>query len=383
VTTAVKLTILSVAYPFAPVSCDAVGGAEQVLAHLDSAICEAGHHSIVLACEGSSVRGTLITGGNIPGEIEDGRRESVYQEYIAALRCIFRAEQIDLVHFHGIDFDKYLPAEQAPMLVTLHLPPEWYSTRALRLSRPNLFFNCVSHSQRAFCPAGVRAPVIENGIAIPDLVPFKDRQWAVSLGRICPEKGFHLAMDAAQMAGVTLLICGYVFPYPAHQRYFQDEIAPRLSRGSNRFLGPATQAQKQILLAGAKCLLVPSLAPETSSLVAMEALAWGTPVVAFRAGALPEIVEHGKTGFLVNNVDEMAEAIKRAAEIDPDACRTAARERFSLSRMTAQYLAFYQQIVAATRQRAGQLPNESRRNHYFGRIGETGTSMAGTLGEVR
>jgi glycosyltransferase involved in cell wall biosynthesis len=346
----VKLTILSVAYPFAPVSGDSVGGAEQILAHLDRAICEAGHHSIVLACEGSSVKGTLITVGKVPREIDDGGREFVYQKYTAELNRIVRAEEIDLVHFHGIDFDHYLPTEQAPVLVTLHLPPDWYSTRALRLSRPNLFFNCVSHSQHACCPADLRAPVIENGISIPDLVPLKDRRWAASLGRICPEKGFHLALDAAQMAGVTLLMGGYVFPYPAHQRYFNDEIAPRLSSGPNRFLGPVTQAQKQDLLAGAHCLLVTSLAKETSSLVAMEALACGTPVIAFRSGALQEIVEHGKTGFLVNSVDEMAEAIKRTAEISPDDCRMAARKRFSLSRMTAQYLALYQQVAAPARQ---------------------------------
>jgi hypothetical protein len=119
----VKLTILNVSCPFAHVSCDAVGGAEQIVAHLDNAICEAGHHSIVLACEGSSVRSTLITVRKILGQIEDGRRESVYQEYNAALRCIFRTQQIDLLHFHGIDFDHYLATEQAPVLVTLHLPP--------------------------------------------------------------------------------------------------------------------------------------------------------------------------------------------------------------------------------------------------------------------
>jgi glycosyltransferase involved in cell wall biosynthesis len=342
----VGLTILNAAYPFAPVGDDAVGGAEQVLAQLDRAICDAGHHSIVLAAEGSSVNGTLIPFGKIPEQIDDGQRKTVYQEYAATLDRILATESIDLIHFHGIDFDRYLPAGPVPVLVTLHLPPEWYSTKTFRQSQPKLFFNCVSYNQRGRCPADVDAPVIENGVPVPERIPRQNRQWAVSLGRICPEKGFHLSLDAAQIAGIDLLVGGYVFPYVAHQKYFEREIVPRLSKGRGRFFGPVQHSQKENLLVGAKCLLAPSLAPETSSLVAMEALAYGTPVIAFPAGALQEIVEDGRTGFLVNSVEEMADAIGRIDEIDPEQCRKAARDRFSLSRMTTQYLNLYERIVS-------------------------------------
>jgi glycosyltransferase involved in cell wall biosynthesis len=341
-----RLTILNAAYPFAPVSCDAVGGAEQILAHLDRAICEAGHHSIVLAAEGSSVKGTLIPYGKIPEAIDDGGRASVYRKYAATLARVLATESIDLIHFHGIDFDRYMPAQPVPVLVTLHLPPEWYPVNAFHWSQSKRFFNCVSYNQRRRCPADVNAPVIENGVRVPDGIPHPDRRWAVSLGRICPEKGFHLALDAAQLAGIELLLGGYVFPYLTHRKYFEEEIVPRLSRGRGRFFGPIKQSQKQYLLAGAKCLLVPSLVPETSSLVAMEALACGTPVIAFPAGALREIVEHGRTGFLVNSVEEMADAIGRIGEIDPEQCRKTARDRFSLPRMTAQYLNLYREIVS-------------------------------------
>ena len=102
------------------------------------------------------------------------------------------------------------------------------------------------------------------------------------------------------------------------------------------------------LLAGARCLLVPSLVPETSSLVAMEAIASGTPVIAWCSGALPEIVSDGRTGFLVNSVEQMADAISRVESIDPSACRGEAKQRFSSERMIADYLSLYRSILACT-----------------------------------
>ena len=104
--------------------------------------------------------------------------------------------------------------------------------------------------------------------------------------------------------------------------------------------------RKQKLLGRAKCVLIPSRAPETSSLVAMEALAAGTPVIAYGSGALPDIVEHGRTGFIVRDSGEMALAIKAVNDLDPRACHAAARERFPLEKMTNAYLARYEELAA-------------------------------------
>jgi glycosyltransferase involved in cell wall biosynthesis len=167
----------------------------------------------------------------------------------------------------------------------------------------------------------------------------------MALGMICPEKGFHLGLAAATRAGVPFVLAGKVFAYAEHERYFREELQPVLTP-PHRFVGPLGIWRKARLLAGARCLLVPSLVPETASLVAMEALACGTPVVAFPAGALADVVEHGRTGFLVRDVDEMAAAIPRAAGIGARDCRRAAQTRFSADRMARQYFEVYRRIAA-------------------------------------
>lgn len=232
------------------------------------------------------------------------------------------------------------------MLATLHLPPHWYPQEAFFPRRPATYLNCVSRAQERHCPAGAPLlPPIENGVAVEALrTRHAKRAFALSLGRICPEKGFHLALDAAAKANIRLLLCGELFRYETHERYFFQEIAPRLDR-KRRFIGRVGFERKRRLLSAARCLLVPSLAPETSSLVAMEALACGTPAIGFRAGALTEIIEDGKTGFLVDSVDGMADAIAAVDRIDPQTCREAARARFSVKRMTAEYLDLYARLA--------------------------------------
>ncbi len=346
-----NLTILSVAFPFAPVSADGVGGAEQVLATLDAALTHAGHGSIVLACEGSSVAGELLAIPATRGTIDDAARARAHAAVRAAMARILAARRVDLIHLHGIDFADYLPPPGPPALATLHLPPEWYPRPALHPARGNTFLHAVSETQdRALRPlADPRAllPSIANGVPVAALGAARHarRGFALTLGRLCPEKGQHIALDAARRAGIRLLVAGATFPYAAHEAYVRRDIVPRLDSG--RLIGPVGFARKRRLLSAARCLLVPSLAAETSSLVAMEAAACGTPVIAFFAGALPEIVQDGVTGFLVRDSDEMARAIGRAHEIDPETCRRVARTRFSQEAMTDAYLRLYDRLALA------------------------------------
>ena len=337
------LTVLQVAYPLAPVGLDAAGGAEQVLAMLDRGLAARGHRSIVIACEGSKTAGELAA---TPAEraFDDMARRRAWQATRARIAEVLLREPVDLVHLHGVDFYQYLPQDEIPMLATLHLPISFYPERVFDLP-----VVCVSRAQQVTCPAGRRPPIVANGIPL-DLFPMRaspKQNYALALGRVCPEKGFGLAIGAAQRAGIPLWLAGAVFPYEAHQRYFREDLLPRLAP-PHRYLGPVGFAEKLRLLSAARCLLAPSLVAETSSLVTMEAMACGTPAIAFPSGALAELIDNGRTGFLVRDTVEMAAAIARTGEIDPEECRREAQRQFSADRMIDDYLALYERMASGS-----------------------------------
>lgn len=351
-----SLTVVEVAYPLAPVSADAVGGAEQIVAALDHALVAAGARSIVIASADSEVAGTLIKIPAVRAPITHDAWRTAHDAVRAAIAEVIAREQVDVLHLHGVDFASYLPPPGPPVLVTLHLPPEWYSRDALAPARPRTYLHAVSASQRRrFPPEVTLDPEIENGVDLATLTPLAvadagpaAEDYAVVLGRICAEKAPHLALDAATRARVPLVVAGKAFGFPAHEAYFEDEVLPRV-RPPHRFVGPVRGAAKARLLAGARCVVVPSLVDETSSLVAMEALACGTPVVGFRRGALPELVDDGVTGWLVEpgDVDALALAIAEARVLDRARCRATAEARCSRARMCARYLARYHELAAA------------------------------------
>jgi glycosyltransferase involved in cell wall biosynthesis len=335
-----------VAYPLAPVSLDVAGGSEQILAQLDRGLVDAGHSSVIIAAQGSQVRGELIELRGAEPSLNGADREETYARWRAAISEVVSQRQVDLIHFHSLDFHQYVPPEGPLVLVTLHLPRSFYPENIYTLNRPRTWFNCVSASQLESCPdSPLMRGKIDNGIPL-DLLHVPDvpvGPHVLAVGRICPEKGFHLAVDAAEKAGVPLHLAGTLFPYPDHVRYWREVLQPRL-RPPHRFLGSLTMREKGPVMAAARCLLVPSLVAETSSLVTMESMACGTPVVAFPSGALSELIEHGRSGFLVKDTSGMAEAIGKIEHLNRPDCRLAARTRFSGARMVEQYIHLYRQL---------------------------------------
>ncbi|MBY0508373.1 MAG: glycosyltransferase [Bryobacteraceae bacterium] len=351
-----SLTILSVAYPLTPVGPNASGGSEQILSILDACLTKMGHRSLVIAVAGSDLQGQLIPSPRATTrELNDEVRRWGQRAHRRLILDTLNRYPVDLLHMHSLDFHTYLPASSIPTLATLHLPMDWYPRQIFQQQRRNFYLNCVSQSQQKTCPEAVSPiPVVRNGIDVRSF-QWKTRKkpFVLALGRICPEKGFYFALDAARQAGISMILAGELFDYPEHREYFDKEIVPRLDE-QRQFIGPVGAVAKRELLATAKSLLVPSLVAETSSLVTMEALASGTPVIAFRAGAIPELVENGKTGFLVDDAEQMAAAIERVDGLQAVDCRKSAETSCSYQSMVKSYLSLYRRLL--TRQNGWQPP---------------------------
>lgn len=337
------MNVLSVGYPLFPVNADAAGGAEQILFLLERGLVRDGHRSIVIAARGSRVSGELLETPAAPGEITDAIREQAQQAHAACVARALEQFPVDLVHFHGLDFSTYITDAPVRKLATLHLPLAWYPPSLFEQREVSLC--CVSETQALTAPNGLHLPVIRNGIDLDryrtDASRGEDLLW---LGRVCQEKGTDIALRVAHQLDLPLIVAGPVHPFAYHRAYFSDHVQPLLD-AKRRYIGAVALQQKIELLAQARCVLIPSLAAETGSLVAMEAASSGAPVIAFRSGALPEIVEHGVTGFIVDSEAEMVEAVRRTPEISPQRCREQAQRRFRAARMVYDYINLYATLL--------------------------------------
>lgn len=341
-----ELTVLSVASSFVPVGRDTTGGSEQITYRLDEALTKQGHRSIVVGCRGSKIAGTLVPVEPILDERKNILPETWASHREAVVGALSRWP-VDLVHIHSIDFLELMPPPGIRTLITLHMPSYWYPPDALAPQRENTWMHGVSVTQHKTFADGLELlDPIPNGVPIDELAArHAKRRFALNIGRICPEKGVHIAVDAAKRCDLPLLVAGDVFPFDAHVRYMNEEVLPRLDH-ARRFIGPLGFDRKRRYMSAARCVLIPVQEPETSCLVAMEAIACGTPVIAFAMGALAEIVKHGETGFLVKDEYEMAQAMKEVDNIDPETCRRFARQRLSLELMTSRYIERYRALIA-------------------------------------
>ena len=348
-----KLRVLYVAYPLLPVSEHSAGGAEQVLWTLEREMNTRGHPTTVAACTGSQVAGELFATGD-PAEILDQfeARSRHQTELLLDWLRAGAASQFDLIHDMSGGFWPHCQSVELPVLATIHLPRSLYQHVNFSSVPASVSFNCVSKSQTVeFDDLPRVLAVAPNGIALDRFsaspVAKDKREYLLWLGRICEEKGTHTALDVAYAAGSKLIVAGSVYPFLYHQKYFAREIIPRLKRAGNqaKYLERPSFAEKVDLIRNAQAVLITSAINETSSIVAMEAAACGTPVVAFRRGALPEVVAEGVTGFLVQDVAEMISAIPRAGEIDSEKCRGYAEQHYSAGEMAERYEKLYESVI--------------------------------------
>jgi hypothetical protein len=200
----------------------------------------------------------------------------------------------------------------------------------------------ISRAQLRHLPDARWAATIPNAIDVSSFPVGDGGEDFVFLGRIAREKGAHLAAEAAHRAGASLVLAGRV-EVPEEEAYFEERLRPLID-DRVLFLGEVDTEQKRSLLAGARALLFPIEWDEPFGMVVVEALACGTPVVAFRRGAVPELVEDGVTGFVVDDVEGMIDAMGEIGRLDRAACRRSVEGRFDIDRMVRDYEALYRRV---------------------------------------
>ena len=207
----------------------------------------------------------------------------------------------------------------------------------------------ISHAQRAAAPEIPIVQVIHHGIdaslfAVGDGKGDTDGDYCLFLGRMGPDKGAHRAIQVARKAGRRLLMAAKMRE-PAEVRYFTEMVEPLL--GSDAvYLGEVPHQHKLDLLAGASALLFPIRWNEPFGLVMLESMACGTPVLAFREGAAPEVVEHGRTGYLCDDEEDMVSGLEQLDRIARADCRGAVEGYFSTDRMVADHLALFESLLS-------------------------------------
>lgn len=259
----------------------------------------------------------------------------------AVVEAIETDPPFDVIHTHvdwiGPAFARY---SRAPVLTTMHGRLDTPEAAALARAFPDAPLIAISRSQReSLCPATWLA-TIHHGLPL-DPIPFNAEpgNYLAFVGRISREKRPDLAIRAAHAAGMKLKIAAKVKGNREDAEYWDAVIAPLLETHGEcvEFLGEVGEEQKSRLLAGARAALFPADWPEPFGLVAIEAMAAGTPVIALPNGALPEIVADGRSGFLVRTLEEMVAAVRAAGSIDRRECREAVREHFTVERMADDY----------------------------------------------
>ena len=355
--------VLYIAYPLLTVSDQSAGGAEQMLWTLEREMTQRGARTTVAASAGSRVSGELFSTGDACTQPDDfERRNREHQDKIVEFvrQRAREGRPFDLVHDKSGSFWPRAAEIDAPVLATLHLPRNVYAPELFQSIPANVSFNCVSESQaRSFSDLEEMIGVAPNGIALERFQSGDGRRNGLLwLGRICEEKAPHLALEIGARAGEAITLAGQVYPFSYHQQYFEREVAPRLHPNTPKpgvlgapwrmananWIESPSGALKRKLLGKARAVLITSQADETSSLVAMEAAASGTPVVAFRRGALAEVVQEGVTGFLVESVEVAILALSRVERIIPEDCVRRAQRDFSSSKMAECYAEMYGEV---------------------------------------
>jgi glycosyltransferase involved in cell wall biosynthesis len=343
------MKIAQVAPLFESVPPRGYGGTERVVSYLTEALVDMGHE-VTLFASGDSVTRAELVPVVMRSLRTDPRRPDWLAWHTLMLDQVFeRANEFDVIHWH-VDFLHYPLARRCsiPSVTTLHGRLDLPHLLPLHRHFREHALVSISDDQRRPLP-GVRfVATVHHGVPAV-LYDFRPRPqgYFAFVGRISPEKRLDRAIEIAVACGTPLRVAAKVDE--ADRAYFEREIRPLMAHPLVQFVGEVDDAHKNGLLGGARALLFPIDWPEPFGLVVIEALACGTPVVAYGCGAVPELLVDGVTGFLVHDQAQAIAAARRVSQLDRRHCRQAFEQHFTATAMAWRYLAVYRSLVTARR----------------------------------
>jgi len=326
------------------------GGTERVVSFLTEELVAMGHDVTLFASGDSVTRAKLEAAWPRALRLDPGIRDTVGPHMVLMEQVRQRVQDFDVLHFHIDYWPASLFARQpVPVVTTLHGRLDLPEFRAVYAGLPPMHLVAISEGQRASLPQGNFIGTVPHGLPEHLLMPMAvEPGYVAFLGRICAEKGPDKAIRIARAAGIPLQLAAKVDR--ADVAYFESVVRPMLGPDA-ALIGEIDERTKPDFLSGAKALLMPIDWPEPFGLVMIEALACGTPVIAFNRGSVPEIIEDGVTGFIVENEAEAVAALARVEQLDRAVIRAAFERRFSARRMAADYLAVYESLVTTQGER--------------------------------
>jgi glycosyltransferase involved in cell wall biosynthesis len=322
------------------------GGTERVVSYLTDELVRLGHDVTLFASGDSDTRARLVACAPRALRLDPTIRDPLPHLLVMLERVRQHAHEFDVLHFH-VDPPLHFPLFRAfarKTLTTLHGRLDLPELAPLLREFSDMPLVSISNAQRAPVPNMNWAGTVYHGLS-PEVCPFNPaprRQYYAFLGRVSPEKGLERAIEIARRTGVQLRIAAKIDH--ADERYFRERIAP-LVGGTVQFMGEVGERDKPAFLGNAAGLLFPIDWPEPFGLAMIEAMSCGTPVLAWRNGSVPELVDHGLTGFVVDSVDAAVAHLPRLAALDRSQVRRRFEARFTAAGMTRDYLAVYRSLA--------------------------------------
>ena len=320
------------------------GGTERVVAYLADELVALGHEVTLFATADSHTRAQLRPMAHEGLRLDPACQDPGAHHIAMVARVMAAAREFDVVHFH-IDY-VHFPAVRASRmraLTTLHGRLDIPDLQPLYREFDDMALVSISDAQRSPLPFARWVATVPHGLPEDSLAPGEgDGGYLAFLGRVSPEKGLDRAIRIARRARMPLRIAAKV--EKVDLAYFESTIRPLLGLPGIEFVGEIRQGEKAAFLGAAAALLFPIAWPEPFGLVQIEAMACGTPVIAFAEGSVPEVLEPGVTGSIVHNEDEAVEAVRHLAAFDRARIRRRFEERFSAARMARDYVALYEAL---------------------------------------